>query len=131
MKKFYVGIKGVIKRDDAILVLKKNSTKGFWEIGGGRINGDETIDQTLQRELQEELPGIKNIRKQQVLCTHRLPFDVDGDISLVLIYFLIKADLPDPIQISDEHTEFRWVKSSTELPLDEGTKQAALAALGK
>lgn len=36
MKKFYVGIKGVIKQGDEVLVLKKNRPEPFWEIGGGR-----------------------------------------------------------------------------------------------
>lgn len=130
MKKFYVGIKGVVKQGDKVLVLKKNQPEPFWEICGGRIDGDETIEQTLQRELQEELPGISDVKTKQLLCAHRLPKDVEGDTSLMLVYFEVSARLPDPIQLSDEHTEYKWIKSSTELDLDGGTKLAVQAALG-
>ena len=129
MKKFYVGIKGVIKQDDAVLVLKKNTPEPFWEICGGRIDGDETIEQTLRRELEEELPGIAQVQIQQLLCAYRFPKDIESDTSLMLVYFQVSASLPDPIQLSDEHTEYRWVKTSTELPLDGGTKKAVQAAL--
>ncbi len=131
MKKFYVGIKGVIKQDDKVLVLKKNQAEPFWEICGGRMDGDETIEQTLERELGEEVPGIAHIKVEKLLCAHRLLKDIDGDTSLMLIYFQVTADLPNPIQISDEHSDYQWIKSSTELDLDGGTKKAVLAALGQ
>lgn len=131
MKQFYVGIKGVVRQGDAVLVLKKNQAEPFWEICGGRIDGDETIEQTLKRELEEELPGITQIEVGKVLCAHRLPKNVDGSTSLMLIYYEVKASLPEPIQLSDEHTDYKWIKSSTELSLDGGTLKAVKAALGK
>ncbi len=126
MKKFNVGIKGVVRRDDgAVLLLKKNKgDKSFWEIPGGRINDDESIEQTLRRELAEELPGIKDVHIQGLVTAHRLPFDIDDDLGLMLIYFEVTANLPDPIQLSEEHTDHTWVKSLDELELDEGTLKA-------
>lgn len=61
MKTFYVGIKGVIVNDGKVLMLRANAALGrrdIWEIPGGRIDDEENIEQTLRRELQEELPNI-------------------------------------------------------------------------
>jgi predicted NUDIX family NTP pyrophosphohydrolase len=58
MKQFNVGIKGVVRRQDgAVLLLRKNQDDAFWDVPGGRIDGDESIEQTLNRELAEELPN--------------------------------------------------------------------------
>jgi len=130
IKKFYVGIKGVIVQDGKVLVLQKNKPDPFWEICGGRIDGDETIEQALQRELQEELPGITNVKAERLLAAHRLPKDIDGDISLMLVYYQVKATLPDPIVLSDEHSAYRWVASSTEIVLNGGAQEAVSSALG-
>ena len=59
MKKFYVGVKGLIKTDQGYLILKH--TKGHYDTPGGRIDGNEGFEQTLRRELSEELPGISDI----------------------------------------------------------------------
>lgn len=126
MKKFNVGIKGVIRRDDgAVLLLKKNKgEKSFWEVPGGRIDGDETIQQALIRELHEELPGTKDIVMQRVLIAHRLPFDIAEDLGLMLLYFEVSATLSEPITISEEHSEYMWVNTIDEVPLEEGTLKA-------
>lgn len=126
MKKFNVGVKGVIKRDDgAVLLLKKNKgEKSFWEVPGGRIDDDETIEQTLTREFDEELPGTKDVAIKRVLIAHRLPFDIGEDLGLLLMYFEVSAKLPEPIELSEEHTDYQWVKSTEELPLDGGTLKA-------
>lgn len=131
IKKFYVGVKGIIKQNDQVLVLKKNEGEGFWEVCGGRIDGDETIEQTLQRELAEELPGIKNVKLASLLGAHRLPKDIDGDTSLTLLYYQVEATLPEPIVLSSEHTEYRWVKSSTEVSLNGGAEAAVKLVLGQ
>ncbi len=82
MKTFYVGIKGVIIKDDKVLMLRANAAAGrrdMWEMPGGRIDDDETIDQALRREPLEELPNIQNIQVHEILHAHRLPWVIDGD----------------------------------------------------
>lgn len=125
MKSFHVGIKGVVRRKDgAVLLLKKNSEQPFWEIPGGRIDGDESIEETLTRELQEELPGTTDVKVQRILCAHRLPKDIKPDLSLMLLYFEVSASVPEPIKLSEEHTDFRWVTTADEISVDGGTKKA-------
>lgn len=125
MKNFNVGIKGVIRREDgAVLLLKKNNEKAFWEVPGGRIDGDESIEQTLRRELAEELPGSTNVRVKRILTAHRLPFDISDSVSLMLIYFEVEVTLPKLIKISEEHSDFKWVTSVDDVELDQGTLKA-------
>ena len=118
MKTFYVGIKGLVVSEDHVLLLRTNKEDGRgdrWECPGGRIDDDETIEQTLLRELEEELPGIADVKIGQILGARRLHKDIDGEISLTLIYYKVEATLPDPIQLSYEHSEAAWFDVETAL----------------
>lgn len=130
MKKFHVGIKGLITKDNRILILKKKSGE-FWDIPGGRIDGNEDIVSTLKREIQEELPESKNIRIKRILCAHRLHKDILDDISLLLVYYEISVDLPDPIKLSEEHSDYKWIKNYDEIELDNGTQAAVKEIFNK
>ena len=123
MKKFYVGIKGVIVADDKILVLRSNKAQGrrdIWEMPGGRINENENIEQALRRELSEELPNVKAIEVHEILHAYRLPHDIDGENSLVLIYYRVTADFEgDAPTISDEHIDWQWADMEKAISLTE------------
>jgi 8-oxo-dGTP pyrophosphatase MutT (NUDIX family) len=114
IKKFNVGVKGIIKTDQGYLILKH--VKGHYDIPGGRIDDDEDFKDTLTRELGEELPGITSIEISDLIGAYRLHKDIDGDVSLVLLYFLVNAILPDPVVLSEEHTEYLFVKDMTSIP---------------
>lgn len=111
MQTFYVGIKGIIIRDDKVLLLRANGGKGrrdIWEAPGGRIDGEETMSQTLERELHEELTNITGINIGGILHATRLPWIIDGTNSLALVFFRVEADFDGDPQISDEHMDWRW-----------------------
>lgn len=115
MKKFYVGVKGLIyDYNKGFLVLK--ATKGHWDTPGGRMDENEDFEDTLKREIAEELPGTELKSIEGLEGVFRLPKDIDGDISLVLVYFLVTARLPEEIVLSDEHESYVWVKSVEEIP---------------
>ncbi len=117
MKTFYVGIKGVIINSGKVLVLKGASGRDFWEVPGGRIDGDETIEQALRRELREEVPNIKAIVMHEVVDAYRVPKDIDGDKSLVLVFYLVTADFDGKPKTSDEHSAAKWVSEEEALEL--------------
>ncbi len=118
MKKFYVGVKGIVQDPErGFLLLKKRAEEGgFWEVAGGRVDGDESFDQTLIREFSEELPGVEVTKISRFAGAHRLQKDIEKDVSLVLIYFLLEAKLPREIKLSDEHEDFLFIKNSDEIP---------------
>lgn len=129
MKKFNVGIKAIIIQDDKVLLVKR-SIKGsepWWEVPGGRIEGEESIEQALHRELREELPNIKAIIMNQVIDAYRVPRDIEGEKSLVLIFYLVEADFDGEVKISDEHLDFKWADENEALEMASPGSKTAVA----
>lgn len=125
MKTFFVGVKGVVVRDDKVLLLKKAGGEDFWEVPGGRVDGDETLQETLIRELQEEVPNIQNISIGNVLNAYRLHKDIVEDVSLTLVFFEVNASFEGDPEISEEHSEWRWVDKDEALSIaSESCKKA-------
>ena len=108
IKVFNLGIKAAIVKDDKILLLKH--TAGYWDFPGGRIDDDESIEQTLRREISEETPNATVNNIGEVICAYRIPGDVFEDgMGLALIVYRVDVDFPDNyVEISDEHTETWW-----------------------
>lgn len=109
MKNFFVGVKAVIIKDGKLLLLEDSSKPDFWDVPGGRIDDDETLDQTLLRELKEELPSHSNPRIGELLHAYRIPGSIKDDLGLVLLFYRVDADFEGEIQLSDEHTSYEWV----------------------
>lgn len=130
MTPFNVGVKAVIERDGKVLIVRGGSDRDFWECPGGRIDGDETVEQALRRELEEELPGITNINIGRILHALRVPGMVLGDKGLFLVWYHVRADFPKGVQLSDEHRAYRWCNQDEvhELAL-EGTRRAVDALI--
>jgi 8-oxo-dGTP pyrophosphatase MutT (NUDIX family) len=109
LKIFFVGVKGIIVRGDKILLLKKSGDRAFWDAPGGRINGRETIQQALLRELHEELPSIKDIVIGKLLHAYVLDRDIKNDVGLTLLFYKIDATLAGNVALSDEHSDYEWM----------------------
>lgn len=118
MKKFYVGVKGIVKdpKQGIILLHRDYKSGDYWDTPGGRMDGEEDFVDTLKRELAEELPGIKVKEVGDLVAAFRLQKDIDGDTSLVLLYFLVTAELPSPVQLSDEHESHIWISNRAGIP---------------
>ncbi|GIW59248.1 MAG: hypothetical protein KatS3mg087_0314 [Patescibacteria group bacterium] len=79
------------------------------DIPGGRIQDGETLEETLRREVVEELPGIKGWRAKRMLHALRLKNMTPDGKPLILIIF--QGELDDvEISLSDEHDGYLWVK---------------------
>jgi 8-oxo-dGTP pyrophosphatase MutT (NUDIX family) len=110
LKTFFVGVKGVIAKDNHILLLKKNGDRPFWDVPGGRINEGETIGQTLVRELKEELPSLATITVAELLSAHALTRNIQDTTSLTLLFYRVEATFTsDDIKLSSEHSEYEWM----------------------
>ncbi len=118
MKTFYVGIKGIVvdERRGALLLHREYKSGDFWDTPGGRVEGDEDFIDTLRRELEEELPGATVQNIGDFLGAHRVQKNIDGDISLVLLYFSVTVVVPEPVVLSEEHDNYLWVKSRADIP---------------
>lgn len=118
MKKFFVGVKAIIEDPEKGLLLLKVSreNRSFWEGPGGRIDDDETFAETLTRELNEELPGSSNVQVLELLGSERIHRDIEENTGLILLYYKVTVDLPEPITLSHEHVDYTWLAKNGTIP---------------
>lgn len=137
-KTFYIGIKGLIVKDDKVLVLKNTDQSGkyYWDIPGGRMGEGEEIQQTLNRELTEEILTIKDIHILDFVHVYKLPKNLKDGNGLMLLFYRVEAEI-DTVEISGEHVDYRWVGindieilNSNETYISDGYKKAIELALG-
>ncbi|MCA9389936.1 NUDIX hydrolase [candidate division WWE3 bacterium] len=117
---FHLGIKAIIQNETGnILLLKTNPDQlrgyegeGYWDIPGGRIHKDSTIEETLRRELKEEtgITSIKTISPfKMVLSNIRIPMNDAGEsVGLILSAHICTVDSAETITLSHEHIASQW-----------------------
>lgn len=120
---YQVGVKGIIfNSEKKVLVLFKKAIQK-WDIPGGRIRQGETLLESLDRELKEEILNLKNYQTIRLLNASKIE-----KANLVLIYYKIEADIKE-IQLSEEHESYRWISHEdidnleNEHPIDPGIKE--------
>ena len=119
-KLFQVGVKALIENDKGEILIFRADTSydhigdvdTYWDIAGGRIKEGQTIESTLQREVEEET-GISKIVASEfftaVVSKHEIPFK-DGVMSgLVLMIYKVKVPQNSKIVLSPEHDKYEWV----------------------
>ena len=111
MKVFHVGIKAVIINDKKALILKELDIKGsgaeIYDLPGGRIEGEETIEETLKRELKEEL-GITNYSLGSLINACKHPYYKVNEVGLLLLFFKIYVK-NFKLRLSSEHRSYQWI----------------------
>jgi 8-oxo-dGTP diphosphatase len=116
---FHLGIKALIRnKSGKILLMKVNKTvlKGYngetyWDIPGGRIQKDGTVEDTLRREIEEEtgILDVSNIKPiNMVLSKIRIPLDENNNVGLILSIYSCEIPEDAEIKLSDEHSEYGW-----------------------
>ena len=117
---FQVGIKALIMDEsNQVLVMfstsiGRNRHPPHWDIPGGRIEKNHSIEETLRKEIKEEL-GIDNIDVIEQLDAglSKISINVDG-VDTRLLFIIYKCKLPTDYKIilSDEHRKYKWVSIS-------------------
>jgi 8-oxo-dGTP diphosphatase len=96
---------GILRQNGLVLIARRRPGKhmaGKWEFPGGKIEPGESPEQSLARELAEELDVRARIG--DLLC--RTAWEGDG-ISLDLLVY--RVDGFEGIPLLREHEEIRWV----------------------
>jgi 8-oxo-dGTP diphosphatase len=95
-------------QNGSVLVLKRSerskSNPGKWEIPGGKPDKGESFEECLRREVREET-GFE-------ITIHQSIGTADQEVSgyHVVHVIMVASIRSGGLAISDEHTEFRWVK---------------------
>lgn len=109
MSDFRLAVKAFIVKDGAILLLKRRLNdvhKGAeWDIPGGRLNPGESPFLGLAREIKEET-GLEAEIIRPLAVQH---FTRDDGQIITMIIFLCRPQT-ETIALSEEHTEYQWLK---------------------
>ena len=120
---FQIGIKGVIINDNGeILLLHVGEWGGnveHWDLPGGRMDENETFEETLQRELKEEINcnyvGTPE-HLMSVVSNITIPVN-DSHVGLVLMAYKVKLEKNAKIELMDHETGFDWFTPSEAMKL--------------
>jgi diadenosine hexaphosphate hydrolase (ATP-forming) len=100
---FPVAVKGVVPHAGRVLLLKTRS--GRWDLPGGKILSDETVERCLVREAREEAGlAIEPVRLIDCWVRER----TDKLHTLVLVYLCAEVAAMNPT-LGDEHKEWQLV----------------------
>lgn len=98
------------------LLLHAKYKSDYWEFPKGLIEKNETLENTVRREIMEEC-GIKNISfiegfKEKITYFYRR-----GDkLIFKEVTYLLAESLDEDVKISHEHIGFEWAKFEEALP---------------
>lgn len=100
-----IGVGIILNEDDEVLIALRPEDAmlgGLWEFPGGKQKPDETIEETVRRELKEELEIDISVRKAFMKLEHAY-----SHFKITLHAFL--CELEDGIPVPKESQEVRWV----------------------
>ena len=101
MENLWDGVKGIVRKDDKILVLVKPN--GTLDLPGGRVENGESVKSALQREISEET-GLKVEIHDPV---EKWSFYKTPDLLIKGITFEC-AYLDGKVKLCDEHKRYFW-----------------------
>ncbi len=103
---------GILRDGDRVLICQRRAGSRFplkWEFPGGKIEDGESAEESLRRELGEELAIEAEIGPEVYRTEHRYP---DG-FAVRLLFFRVNRYAGTPVNLDFERVE--WVEP-TELP---------------
>lgn len=110
MKKRIEVAAAVIKHDNKYLCLKKGASRfpyirGKYEFPGGKVESEEVPEQTVVREIKEELNMNITVKKFLLTVDHEYL-----DFYITLHSYLCTTDSIK--LVLNEHSDFKWLKSN-------------------
>lgn len=106
----------VIVQDDKILCVQRNENKfdyisKKWEFPGGKVEDNERIEDTIIREIMEELHLAIRVSHFLMQVDHQYP-----DFRLIMDVFTCEIESGD--LLLTEHIDHKWLDKSELLMLD-------------
>lgn len=106
-----VAVTAVIRNPEGkYLILKRADREvafpGHYCFPGGKVEGDDTVEETLKKEIEEEA-GLK-MKPGKILLKDTSFIRPDGQTAKVFSY-LCDVEDASRVSINDDFTEYRWV----------------------
>lgn len=126
--KWQLCVCGILRCDDEYLLIQRNpldeNMAGFWEMPSGKAEFGEKVEQSLVREIYEEIGiNVSKLEKNLVGVSEYSSSKNNINKYSVQLNYLIEVPTKNlPINLSDEHVAFDWVKPDNEL-IDEFISQ--------
>ena len=98
-------VAAIIKKNNLYLVTQRNRNKHMglkWEFPGGKVEANETLKESLTREIYEELNIDINVYEKLAEESYK-----DSEINIVLHYFL--CTIKDGVINLNEHEAMEWI----------------------
>jgi len=101
--RFPISIKGVVLREQAVLLLKNDRNE--WELPGGKLELNETPEECLRREIREETGLVVEVGPLVDVWVYAIA----PDVHVVIVAYGCLPIAPDAtVRISGEHREHVW-----------------------
>lgn len=115
------------RRLELLLIrMKREPYTGRWALPGGRIRGDETVEQAAVRELREKA-GIGDVWLEQLYTFSEPERDPGGRCISVAHMALIRGDVP--LRTTDKYSGIGWFPVTRLPPLAFDHKEIAAYAV--
>ena len=98
----------IIIKDNKVLLLKRNEEpfKGKWDFCGGYVQENELPEETLKREIKEELNvEVKNLAL--INNFNGIAYWQKQDFPIITFAYVVEID--GEIKLNDENSEYIWV----------------------
>lgn len=106
----------VIIQNNKILCVQRNENKydyisKKWEFPGGKVEANEQLEDTIKREIQEELNITIDVKSFLIQVNHQYP-----DFKLKMDTFI--CEIKDGVLELNEHIDFKWLSINELSDLD-------------
>jgi 8-oxo-dGTP diphosphatase len=106
MKAYGLTVRGIIKNNDEILVVKRHpkskTDPEMWELPGGKVESGEFFTDALVREIKEET----NLDVSVADFCEAIQNDYSHKRTVQIMMYL--ENIEGEVKISDEHTDWKW-----------------------
>jgi len=99
-------VKALFERGGKVLLVK--DPKDVWELPGGRIEHGEEPEETLKRELQEELGWTNVVIKNIVDAWSFSAESNEANYHFLILTYICSCD-EEIIKENEEYTEYKWM----------------------